>query len=77
MYSYKDVDRWLGKQSIDLKTGLERLKWSLIYASDALVDVFNLIQDSVIGRHSKALSRAVSAFLVGLILLPSFGYWVG
>lgn len=63
---YKSVDDWLGEQSVDIKTAHERLKWSIIYLSDAWVEIFNHYQLKLFKKRSQAVSRivAVIPFLV-------------
>ena len=57
-YTYKKVDDWLGTQSVDVDSALTRFWWSLVYVSDALVEIFNWMQRGLFrGRYSRWLSR--------------------
>ena len=69
-YTFKSVDKWLATQ-----TPFERLKWSVIYLSDAYVDIFNYCQDLIFGKHSRAASRAIAAF-TAIVLPLSLGVWL-
>ena len=72
MNTYKSVDIWLGSQSHDIPSSLERLKWSFIYLSDAYVELFNHLQVGVAGNYSRSLSRLVAALTV---VVPWFVAW--
>ena len=69
-YTFKSVDKWLATQS-----WRERMWWSIVYLSDAYIDGFNHLQDMVFGKHSRAASRAVGAF-IAIVLPIAFGRWL-
>lgn len=68
--NYQKIDDWLGAQSINLKTALERLWWSLVYVTDAYVELFNHVQLALFGKRNQWVSRLVAlATIVGPLVL--------